>query len=197
MEILSQLVDKVKQFPTNFSDSRFTANVIAVHGLVVVAILICLLSRRLLARGGRGLVERTGWKWIEPVVEEAMRHGRRLVLWLTVAAALVLIVSGTLYHRAGPDIRHDCMEWHDQLSREDWIGAGYHLGIVIGVLFAAWVGTRFVRRLRPRLEKGPLDWLACAGNEERLARLAALITRYLAISLWFVALAVIDGVEQP
>ena len=36
MEILSQFVDKVKQLPGHFSDSRFTANVIAIHGLVVV-----------------------------------------------------------------------------------------------------------------------------------------------------------------
>jgi small conductance mechanosensitive channel len=197
MEVVSEFVDKVKQLPGHFSDSRFTANVIAVHGLVVVAILICLLLRRLLARGGRQIVERTGWKWIEPVVEEATRHGRRLVLWLTIAAALVLVVSGTMYHRAGRDIRHDCMDWHDLLSREDWIRAGYNLGIVIGILFAAWVGARFVRRLRPRLEKGLLDWLACAGNEERLTRLATLITHYVSISLWFVALAVIDAVEQP
>jgi small conductance mechanosensitive channel len=197
METVSKLVNKVKELPELFSDSRFTANVIAIHGLIVAAILICLLLRRMLARGGHRLVERTGWKWIEPVVEEALRHGRRLVLWLTVAASLVLIFAGTFYHRAGRDIRTDALEWRDQLSREDWILAGYHLGIVVGVLLAAWVGYRFVRRLRPRLEKRALDRLGCAGNEERLVRLVTLITRYGAVSVWFVALGVIDRIEQP
>jgi len=196
MEAISQLVEKIKQLPALFDDSRFTANVIAIHGLIVAAILICLLLRRMLARGGHRLVERTGWKWIEPIVEEAMRHGRRLVLWLTVAATLVLIVAGTLYHRAGRDIRADCMEWRDQLSREDWILAGYHLGIVLGILLAAWVGSRFVRRLRPLLEKRLLDRLGCPENEQRLARLATLLARYGAASLWFVALAAIDRIEQ-
>ena len=32
MEVVSKLIEQVKQFPTLFNDGRFTANVIAVHG---------------------------------------------------------------------------------------------------------------------------------------------------------------------
>src|SRR5262249_937033 len=77
MDVLDGLLSKLRQLQNPFTDDRFPANVIAVHGLIVLAILACLLLRRMLARGGHRLVERTGWKWIEPVVEEAMRHGRR------------------------------------------------------------------------------------------------------------------------
>src|SRR5437660_7271062 len=135
----------------------------------------------MLARCGHQLVERTGWKWIEPMTEEAMRHGRRLVLWLTIATTLVLIVAGTLYHRAGRDIRKDVREWRDKFSHEDWVQAGYHLAIVLGVLFAAWVGTRLVRRLKPRFEARVLARFGCAGNEELLSRLVTLAVRYAAV----------------
>lgn len=197
MEAVSKLVERVKEIPGLFSDSRFTANVIAIHGLIVAAILVCLLVRRLLARGGHRLIDRTGWKWIEPVVEEAMRHGRRLVLWLTIAATLVLIVAGTLYHRAGRDIRADAMEWRDRLTREDWTKAGYHVGIIVGIVFAAWVGSRWIRRPRPRLESRLIHRLACAGNEEIVKHCVTLLTRYTALGLGFAALVVIDRIEQP
>jgi small conductance mechanosensitive channel len=197
MDIITKVVEWFKQVPSLFNDSRFTANVIAVHGLLVAAILLCLILRRMLARGGDRLIERTGWKWIEPIVEEAMRHGRRLVLWLTVAAAVVLIVAGVLYHRAGHDIREDLVKWRNRFSHEDWTQAGYHLGMVCGVLFAAWVGSRWLRRYRPTLEQRLIDRLGCAGNEELLSRLATLVVRYASFSLAFLALAVIDGIEKP
>jgi small conductance mechanosensitive channel len=197
MDLLGRLIEKIKQVPSLFNDSRFTANVIAIHGLIVFGIVICFLLRRLLARSGHRLVERTGWTWIEPVVEEAMRHGRRLVLWLTVVATLVLLVAGTLYHRTGHDIRDDAMSWRDQLSREDWVQAGTHLGIVVGILFAAWVGSRWIRHLRARLEARLLARLGGAGNEEVLARLVIVLVRYARLGLWFAAATVIDLVERP
>ena len=69
MEAIGKLVEKSKEFPDLFNDSRFTANVIAIHGLVVLAMLVCFLLRRMIATGGHRLIERTGWKWIEPVAE--------------------------------------------------------------------------------------------------------------------------------
>jgi small conductance mechanosensitive channel len=197
MEVVGKLVESVKQFPDLFSDGRFTANIIAIHGLIVVAIFLCFLLRRMLARCGHRLVERCGWKWIEPVVEEAMRHGRRLVLWLTIAATIVLLIAGTLYHRSGHDIRVDGMEWRDKLSREDWIQAGTQLGIVLCILFATWVGTRWIRRLRPRLEARALARLGGAGNEAVLTRCVTLLVRYSALGLWLIAVAVIDWIERP
>jgi small conductance mechanosensitive channel len=197
MEAINNLVEKIKQFPELFNDPRFTANVIAIHGLAVVAILACLLLRRMLARGGHRLIERTGWNWIEPVVEEALRHGRRLVLWLMIAATLLLIVAGTLYHRAGRDIRQDAEEWRDKLSREDWIQAGYDLGIVVGILFAAWVGSRWLRRLRAKWEKRVLERLGGAGNEHALSRVVTLVLRYASFGLLVIALHIIDGIEKP
>jgi small conductance mechanosensitive channel len=197
MEAISKLVEKIKEFPDLFNDSRFTANVIAIHGLVVLAMLVCFLLRRMIATGGHRLIERTGWKWIEPVVEEALRHGRRLVLWLTIAASLVLIVAGTLYHRAGRDIRQDVMDWRDKLSREDWIEAGYHLSIAAGILFAAWVGWRWLRRLRARWEQRVLERFGGAGNEQAITRVITLILRYAGFALILIALHVIDGIEEP
>jgi small conductance mechanosensitive channel len=197
MDVLDGLISRIKQLQNPFTDDRFTANAIAVHGLIVLAILACFVLRRLLARGGQRLVERTGWKWIEPIVMESMRHGRRLVLWLTVAASVVLGVCGVIYHRAGRDIRLDAREWRAKLSHETWTQLGDHLGVVLGVLFAAWIGSRWLRRLHPRIEKRVIDRFGCAGNEDLLSRCVTLLVRYGAVGFWFAALYVIDAVEQP
>jgi small conductance mechanosensitive channel len=197
MDVLDGLISRIKQLQNPFTDNRFTANAIAVHGLIVLAILACLLLRRMLARGGQRFVERTGWKWIEPVVMESMRHGRRLVLWVTIVASVVLGVAGVIYHRAGHDIRVDVQQWRTELSRETWTQLGYHLGVVLGALFAAWVGSRWLRRLHPHIEKRVVDKLGCAGNEDVLSQCVTLVVRYGAFGLWFVALTVIDRFEQP
>jgi small conductance mechanosensitive channel len=197
MDLLHSLIQKLKQLHNPFSDDRFTANAIAVHGLIVVAIVACLILRHMLARGGHSLIQRTGWKWIEPVVQESMRHGRRLVLWLTVAASLVLVVAGLLYHRAGHDIRVDYQNWREDLSSEDWTRLAYHLGLVVGVLFGTWIGTRVLRRLRARIEKRVIERLGCVGNEELLTRCVARVTRYSMVALWFVAFHLIEWIEQP
>lgn len=176
------------QLTNPLTDARFAANLIAVHGLLVVTVLACLVLRRLLARGGSQLADRTGLRWLDPIGKEAARRGRRLLAWLTAAAALVLLLGGALYHFAGRDIRQDVRTWHEQLTTEDWLRIGLNLASLAALAVVAWFATRALRRLRPYLAKQASDRFGCAGNEDLLTRCTTLATQFAAGAVCLVAL---------
>jgi small conductance mechanosensitive channel len=176
--------------PNPLTDTRFAANLIALHGLIVAIVLACLLLRRWLTRGGNKLGERTGLRWLDSVGQEVVRHGRRLLLWTTliVTAALVLAAGG--YHFTGRDIRADLIAWEHRLTTEDWMQLGRQATAVAVLALLTWLGVHGFRRLRPGLSNRVTAWLGCAGNEEDLGRCVALVLSFLSYALCLLALRV-------
>src|SRR5439155_10406749 len=97
MGILSDLL-------TLLTDDRFTANLIAAHGVIVVIVVTSLILRRLLTHGSHRLGRWTGLQGLDAVGKEAARHGHMLLFWLTVGAVLATVGASTGYHLLVHDI---------------------------------------------------------------------------------------------
>src|SRR5205085_3739482 len=76
-------MDLVSQVGRWLSDDRFTANLIAVHGILVVLILASLVLKRLLAHGSSRLKHWARLEKLDALGQEAVRHGHTLLFWLT------------------------------------------------------------------------------------------------------------------
>jgi small conductance mechanosensitive channel len=176
--------------PNPLTDTRFAANLIALHGLIVAVVLVCLLLRRWLARRGSKLGEQTGLHWLDAVGQEIVRHGRRLLLWATLIATIVLALAATGYHFTGRDIRSDLIAWERRLTTEDWMQLGRQCGAIAALALLTWLGVRGLRRLRPGLTKRVTGWLGCAGNEEDLSRCVALLLSFVSAAVCLIALRV-------
>src|SRR5262245_23079768 len=100
MDILSDL-------GRGLAADRFTANLIAAHGLVVALVLASLVLRRLLAHGHSRLNRWPGLVKLDGFGKEALRHGHMLLFWLTVAGVVVTLGSAVAYHAVGGDVRSD------------------------------------------------------------------------------------------
>jgi small conductance mechanosensitive channel len=180
----------MSKLPNPLTDTRFAANLIAIHGLIVALVLVCLLLRRWLARGGNNLGERTGLHWLDAVGQEVVRRGRRLLLWVTLMAAAMLAVAGVGYHFTGRDIRADLIAWHHRLTTEDWMQLGRQASAIVVLALLAWLCARGLRRLRAALTDRVTACLGCAGNEEDLGRCVGLMVSFLSAAVGLVALRV-------
>jgi small conductance mechanosensitive channel len=171
-------MDYLSRLPNLFKDPRLTANLVAVHGLIVLVVILCLVLRRLVTRSCHKLGERTGFDWLDPVGREAARRARRMVLWLTLATIVALAVLTAVYHIAGRDVRDDWNAWQRKQTTEYWIQMGTRAAIVAGLLFGAWLAVRALRRLRIWLEGQVTRLCGCGDNQEYLKRSVALATQF-------------------
>lgn len=165
------------------ADARLDANLLVFYGLAVVMVVLCLIVRRMLARGGNQISAWAGKHWLGTLGEEATRRARAYLAWLTLGTVLIITVGGTAYHFSGGDIRAHL----SRLARRVWVAdpvtmGGRCLGVV-AVLAACLCGVRLVRRLRPYLEAQVASLVGHAQNEEQLQIWFALFQRYLVIGI--------------
>jgi moderate conductance mechanosensitive channel len=169
------------------SDERFTANLIAAHGAIVVVVIVALVLRRLLVAGHNRLKRLSDQPSLEALTNQAVRHGHTLLFWLTLTAVVGTLISGVVYHLIGRDIRGDLGDWAEQLTAEHLIRAGIALGGLVG----AWIGCRLmVRALRgllPWLEMHVKQWVGHRNNEQALCHWFVLLERFVCASSRLIA----------
>jgi small-conductance mechanosensitive channel len=152
------------------SDSRFVANLTVTYGIIVTMVLISLVVRRLLGHGGERLAHWTGLHWLDDVGRGAAHHARRWVARLTWLGVVVLTGGGIAYHFIGHDIRADFRTWYADISTDRWLDLGFRAAGVAGLLVAAWLALRLVRRLSLRAEPWVLARLGNAVSADGIAR---------------------------
>jgi len=148
-----------------FADDRLDANLIGFYGGVVVIFIVSLVLRRLLLRSGHRLARWTGVQWLGAVSEEACRHVRGLLFWLTLLAMAVTGVAGVVYHMAGRDLRDDAALWYSRLTVEELFQLGINLGLLCVVGVVTWFAGWAIRRIRPKLEAHGQACVGCTANQ--------------------------------
>src|SRR5437762_835389 len=144
MELLSFFTDL-------FANDRLGANLIAVHGTITATVLISLVLRRLVIKGGSQLIGRAGHRWLEAASEKAIRRARTVPFWLTVGLLVATALGGIVYHLAGRDIRLDVGAWCARLTLEElWVVARV-VGELLALALAAWFAVRGLPLLWPVL----------------------------------------------
>ena len=68
-------MDILPRIRTALADERFSANLVALYGLIIALVIVSLVVRRMLLRGGVGLAELTGQEWLRAVTGKASRIG--------------------------------------------------------------------------------------------------------------------------
>ncbi|MBY0522298.1 MAG: mechanosensitive ion channel family protein [Gemmataceae bacterium] len=163
---------------TFFADDRLDANLIGFYGVIVVTFIVSMVMRRLMTRGGARLVGWTGVHWLEAAGDEAMRHMRSLLFWLTVCFMSATVVFGIVYHLVGRDLRHDLGDWYHHFTVEQLV----RYGLTLATLLAVMVTTRFaiwtVRRVRPALQHQADACIGKVGNRDALCSWFALLERF-------------------
>lgn len=169
--------DRIRTF---FANDRLDANLVGFCGSIVVLFALSLVLRRLLLRNGTRLARWSGLKWVDAVGDEAIRHSSRLLLWLSVLTAIGLGIAGVVYHLAGRDLREDVARWYADLTVEQIVQLGIHLGLLCVVLtataFVSWVVRRI---LLPKLETHGHAYIGCARNRECLGTWFVMLERYI------------------
>jgi small-conductance mechanosensitive channel len=160
------------------TESRFVANVTVSYGAIVVLVVLSLVVRRLLGHGGERLAHWTGLHWLDGFGREAAQRSRRLLARLTWAAVVLLSAAFIAYHALGRDVRVDFEMWYDTITAEQWLDLGLRAAGVVGLMAAAWVGVRLVRRLRGLLEKWVVGRIGEAVHPEGIARWFTLLQRF-------------------
>jgi small conductance mechanosensitive channel len=168
----------VNEIRNRLADGRLDANLLVFYGGIVVCIVVSLVLRRLLARGGSQLSRLSGFHWLHAVGEEAARRARQLLFWVTVVVVLTIGVGGTAFHLAGGDIRVWLKKFVGLLTVDDFIRLGLTSAYVVALVFVCRVGARLVRALRPRLERYAARDVRPAGGEEAVRRWFVLAERY-------------------
>lgn len=192
MEFLSQVANQL-------ATGRLGANLIAAHGLLTIVVLVSLVLRRLVTRGGSRLGGWTGMRWLEAAGEEAARRARQALFWLTLAVAACVVLASIGYHASGRDARVDLEFWYHQLT----VAQLFHLGLravaFLGILVANWFAQRAVDRWWPGFELRMQAWLGTASKELVLRHwffLARLYTRAAVRLLAFWGLGVAVGLSE-
>jgi small conductance mechanosensitive channel len=168
----------LSRFEHLLSEERFTANLIAAHGAILVLVLASLVLRRLLTHGGDGLIRWTGARGFDAVGKEATRQGHTLLFWLTLGAIVLTLAGSGVYHFSGRDIRVDMRTWYENLTPEEILQLGLSLGEIVGLAIVTWIGVRIVRRLRAFAEISAVQRLGGEGNAEALHRWFTLFERF-------------------
>jgi len=172
---------------TLLSDRRLGMHLIVAHGLVTAVVLASLLIRSFVLRGGSRLMRLTGLRWLEAVGDEAVRHGRRVLFWLTLGAIAFIALGTGVYHFVGRDIRIDLQDAYDRLSTGELLALGINALILLAIAMGSWFAVRMVRRLRPLLERQVTPWVQRPGNGTALRRWFALLHCYLVLAVRLVA----------
>jgi moderate conductance mechanosensitive channel len=144
------------------ADGRLLINLIAIHFVVLLLLGLSVVLRWLVRHSSTRLARWAGTDKIKTFSEEATRHGHTMLYWLTVAAMVLTVAAGVVYHLAGRDVRVDLTEWYHQLTPEHFI----HLALVGGglvVLVILTIGlARVSRQLLPVLENWVMGKLTSA-----------------------------------
>ncbi len=181
MEFLSRLADTL-------TDHRASANLIAAHGLVTVIVLATVLLRHLVTKGSGRLARLMRWHWLEEAGEEAARRVRTLILWLGVAAIVLAIGTGIVYHHAGRDVRDDLNRWYTQLTVTEIADIAVRSAAGVAVFILSWLASRTVRKGIPQVEQQLKAWLGDRGNEQVLDSGFLLVQYYLIAAVRLTAL---------
>jgi moderate conductance mechanosensitive channel len=168
----------VSRFSDSLSDGRLGANLIAIHGLITLAVLVALILRRLIAQGSTRMARWTGVRWLEAASEEAARRVRSLLFWLTLASIGLSIIAGVGYHLAGRDIRHDLTRWYEQFTFHELVQLGAGAAEIAGVIAGTWFLLRLIRRLVPYFEGEMKVLLGKMGNPQILHNWFVLVQFY-------------------
>jgi moderate conductance mechanosensitive channel len=174
-----------------FFDERLAANLVAIHGIITLAVLAALVLRRLISRGSSRLGRWTGLAWMAAAGEEAARRLRALLFWFTLLVIVLLIAAGAGYHVYGRDIRQDLGAWYRDLTTSELIHLAFTAGLVVAILLGAWVSVRMLRRLRLILQDQVKAALS-AGDQSLIQRWFNLLQGYGVFAvrlgaLWLVA----------
>ena len=170
---------------TLLTDSRFVANLIAVHATIVAVVLVSIIIRRLLTHGGNRLIH---WTGLERLSKEVTRHGHTMLFWITAALIPLILAGGLAYHLLGRDIRVDLDTWYQRMTVEDLFQLGLICGGLLALAVAAFVAVRILRRLLPFLENHAHIWIGRKGNEETLRHWFSLFDRFAIASVRLTAL---------
>jgi small conductance mechanosensitive channel len=141
------------------TDDRLVINLIAIHAILGAIFLVSVVLRRVIMHGGSQLVRWTGLHWLDGVSKEAVRHVRSLLFWSTVALMVLAVISGSIYHVAGRDVREDVRTWYSQLTARDIVALAVALGELALVGVGMFFGLRLIRRGTPYLEHFALQHL--------------------------------------
>src|SRR5205085_2504247 len=127
---------------SKLADGRFGANLLFFYGLIVLIVVVAVILRRWLARGGSRVVRWTGVHWLGAVGEEASRRARALLLWLGIVLVGVITVAGCGYHLVGGDIRYEAAAAIALLGVKDFLRIGLGTAGVLAAGVGAWFGAR-------------------------------------------------------
>src|SRR5207253_2691131 len=84
---------------------------------------------------------------------------RSLLFWCALGLMILTVISGSIYHLAGRDVREDFHTWYSQLTARDIIALGVALGELTLVGAGIFFGMRLVRHGRAFLEHVALKHL--------------------------------------
>jgi moderate conductance mechanosensitive channel len=185
-------MDILPRIRSALADERFSANLVALYGLIIALVVASLILRRILLRGGVRLAELTGHEWLHKLTGKASRHAGRALFWLTLTGVFVATSLGFAYHSLGRDVRQDLSGWYEKLTAEEIFHLGVTAACVVALMAATWLGLRIGRRLIPRCEAQLTRWLGRATTEESMSQFFRLLEGYLAVGvrllgLWTIA----------
>ena len=169
------------------ADGRLGANLVATYGLITLIVLTSIILRRMVTHGGSRLAEWTHLRWLSAAGEEAARHTRKMLFWLTVAMLVLTIVAGIVYQVVGRDIRADVSAWIEQLTVRELLQVGLGCGEFVGVLVVTWVTVRAVKRVWPVLEDRTATWFGRFGGTEVIRHWFVLLHLYVIIAIRLIA----------
>src|SRR5262249_15555170 len=138
---------------------RLLFNLMAIHGLVAVALIVSILIKHVLVRGSDRLAAFTGLQWLDGVSKEAIRRARSVLFWLTVGAMTLIVAGGIVYHLSGGDIGDALPAWYNPLPRADLLYMVLATVELTALVIAAWAGIRWTRRLRHVVQAATIRWL--------------------------------------
>jgi small-conductance mechanosensitive channel len=185
-------MDILPRIRSALADERFSANLVALYGLIIALVVASLILRRILLRGGVRLAELTGHEWLHKLTGKASRHAGRALFWLTLTGVFIATSLGFAYHSLGRDVRQDLSGWYEKLTAEEIFHLGVTAACVVALMAATWLALRIGRRLIPRCEAQLTRWLGRATTEESMSQFFRLLEGYTAIGvrlfgLWAIA----------
>ncbi len=135
-----------------FRDERLLANLIGMHVALALILVVSVVLRKLLKRGGQGLGHWTGLRWLDGLGKEATKGLRVVVFWTALALMGATVIGMIAYHFTGRDVRLDAREWYSHLTGAQLFTFGVVLGKLVLLAIGAGVAIRLVTRLRAFLE---------------------------------------------
>src|SRR5438132_804300 len=145
-------MDILKNIGDWLTDDRLITNLLGVHVLLAAILVISVIIRRIITRGGVQLIRWTGLHFLDGFSKEAIRHARTLLFWITLGLMVLTAISGIIYHLAGRDLRADALDWYNGLTAREVFEIGLALGELAVLGVGVYVGLRLINRLKKSLE---------------------------------------------